>query len=407
MKATVRPAARNTRCTCGNKFELIHQKLGYACTSCKTSRPKKFVVDFFWGKKRQQIYSDKHGQPLDSYSRAFNIAVNIQNEIDDKTFDPSKYVKTELSKFSVSTLANRYVEERLAEIAPSYQSHWKRNIRLIPEHFGAQDIREVRKADIKGFLDFLRSKFTTHKGKTTLNILNDFKAFMNFCRTDYEVIDIVPPFPEVECEVPDWCWLERDVQIKAFNLVEQLYPKDAPIFALLFLQGIRPGEARALKCKDADIRVMRFNIIATFSDNVLRNRRKGKKAKPSLVPIHTEIQPYIISRIENNLPEAFLYFNPRTGKPYTRKALDRIWDIVRTKLGLNKKVRLYDATRHSVATQLTSSGTSIYTTSKVLGHSTAKTTERYSHEHVDAMRVEIGKLSLVQKAEVVELQKSS
>ena len=64
-------------------------------------------------------------------------------------------------------------------------------------------------------------------------------------------------------------------------------------------------------------------------------------------------------------------------------------------------LRLYDATRHSVASQLLNSGTTIPTISKILGHSSTKMTERYAHPDLESIRADLGKLNL--KGKVVEV----
>ena len=71
-----------------------------------------------------------------------------------------------------------------------------------------------------------------------------------------------------------------------------------------------------------------------------------------------------------------------------------IWDRVRRETNLPKKVRLYDATRHSVGSQLANSGESSFKIQNILGHTDIRTTEKYTHSNVDSLRATISKLSL-------------
>ena len=71
-----------------------------------------------------------------------------------------------------------------------------------------------------------------------------------------------------------------------------------------------------------------------------------------------------------------------------------IWDTVRDKAKIDKSLRLYDATRHSFASNLVNSGSTIYKVSKLLGHSSVKMTEKYSHSEVENLRTDINKLTL-------------
>ena len=76
---------------------------------------------------------------------------------------------------------------------------------------------------------------------------------------------------------------------------------------------------------------------------------------------------YIKNRVENNLPEAFVFVNPNSGLHYSKANLAKIWNNARIKAGLDKSIRLYDATRHSFASQLVNSGVSIFSISKLTG----------------------------------------
>ena len=57
---------------------------------------------------------------------------------------------------------------------------------------------------------------------------------------------------------------------------------------------------------------------------------------------------YIKDRVQNNLPEAYIFTNTNSGPVTTQETkLGRIWNAARDKAGLDKSIRLYDATRHS------------------------------------------------------------
>ena len=162
--------------------------------------------------------------------------------------------------------------------------------------------------------------------------------------------------------------------------------------------------ARALKCKDIDLRTQTITISATFSGSVYRQRRKGRKSRPSLIPIHPEMFDYVFHKVKDNHPEAFLFINPRSGNHYTQDAIFRLWRRVRTKAGIAKEdLRLCDATKHSYASQLAQSNTSLIKISKLLGHSSLRTTEKYIHQDVSGLRAEVAKISLKRKATVTRL----
>lgn len=121
-----------------------------------------------------------------------------------------------------------------------------------------------------------------------------------------------------------------------------------------------------------------------------------------------ELYDYLAERVANNLPEAFIFTNPRTGTHYTDSAIQRLWDSVRTKAGISKELRLYDASRHSFASQLCNSDISLLSVSRLLGHSSTKMTEKYAHSKIEKLRADMSTLSLKgDKAQVLSLNKKT
>jgi len=389
MKGVIRPISRQPNCpACNKKFQYI-QKLGYACPTCKTS-PKRFRIDIHFSGKRYFICSDKQGQALDSFQRALKLQSHIQTEIDNHTFDPSKYIKAEQKEYYVMNLCDKFLNFKIDSLAPSYQKDYKRMITLAKDYFKTIDVREIRKIDVINYKEHLDKNYE-FSGKTKKNILDLFKTFLNYCKNDLEIIDTVPAFPAVELKPFNFKWVVQEDQITLFVHVPD---EDKPIFAFLMLHGCRPSEARALKVRHVDLKTKTIMITATFSSSTYREQRKGKKSKPFTIPIHPESYDYIAERVKNNLPEAFLFDNPRTNAHYSLNTLDRIWGQVRDKAGLDKTLRLYDATRHSFASNLVNSDSTLYKVSKLMGHSTMKMTEKYAHPDIESLKVDVQKLTL-------------
>jgi integrase len=269
------------------------------------------------------------------------------------------------------------------------------------KYFGTKDVRDLRKLDIVNYSDYVRANYN-FGNKTLKNCLNLFKTFLLYLKNDLEILKVVPHFPAIEIGPPIINWLTPKVQKIVFNYIPD---QDKPIIAFLMLSGCRPGEARALKCRDVNLDQKTITISATFSDNIYRQKRKGRKSKSVTIPIHHEMFGYIKDRVENNLSEAYIFVNANTGLYYSKTKLGRIWDAVRDKAGLDKTIRLYDATRHSFASQLTNSGVSLLSVSRLLGHSDIRTTEKYSHGDIEKLKIDISNLSLKEK--LVKLTKQT
>lgn len=396
---------------CGKPFVEI-PKLGFLCFEHKTV-PTKLYVDLPWKGERIRVFSDTTGQVLDTYDRAEKIRERIESELEDHTFDPARYVTAEASKFWACNLLDRFQidkvgtergeadagKEKPCSVSPSYKKDYKRMIRIAKAFFGKQDVREIRKIHLIDYMKDCQEKYSW-KEKTLKNNMDLFKVFLNYLKNDLEIINKVPKFPEIEVPEPAVKWVHSNDQISLYELVAE---DDKPIIGFLMLHGCRPGEARAIKCKDVDPETQSLSIHATFSKNVYREKRKGKKAKPYVIAIHPESFDFIKNRVDNCHPEAFVFINPRTGRPYTMESILAVWEKVRAAGNISSELRLYDASRHSFASQLVNQNVSLNKVSKLLGHSNTKMTERYAHHELESLRTDLSLVSLKKRESVTRL----
>ncbi len=350
--------------------------------------PKRLFVDVYWKGERVKIYSNKAGQLLTSWDLARDIQGEVETAIKNKTFDPERYKQQKQTLFLCPVLLDRFLEDRKKHTAPS--THYPRYVTVLKELLKGKDVREIRKIDLINLKDDLEAKHEW-SAKTLKNFMDAMLAFMNYCHKDLELIPMVPSFPDIEVTEAVPRWVHTEDQLQLFTTVRD---EDKPIIGFLMLHGCRPGEARALKCRDVDLDADTITIHATFSTNVYREKRKGKKSKALPIPIHPEARSYLEQRKREALPDAWVFPNPRTGNVYTEAAIRRVWNRVKKALKVSG-IRLYDASRHSYASQLVNQGVSIYTVSKLLGHSSTRTTEKYAHADLKHLRDEIGKVSLL------------
>lgn len=383
---------------CQSKYTEI-KRLGFVCPEHQTT-PKRFYVDIYH-KKQHKFYSDKYGKVLSAYENARDFLKHINTEIDLGSFDPANYIKAEQEKFYVSNLLKGFCDHKLSgdRIAPSYIWQYKYYTEIARNYFSTTDVRDIRKIHIVNYQAHLNEEHNWGN-KTLKNCIDIFKTFLNYVKSDLEIINVVPHFPVIDIPLPETTWLSPKMQMAAFDCVPDI---DKPIIAFLMLTGCRPGEARALKCKDINLQSRSITIFATFSGTVYRRKRKGKKSKPLPIPIHPEIFEYVRHRVENNLPEAFV-FTSKSGDYYRETYLRCVWKNAKKDVGLPEALTLYEATRHSYANQLLDAGVALYKVSQLLGHSDIRTTEKsYIHRNFKALEAEISNISLKEK--VTKLKK--
>ena len=139
------------------------------------------------------------------------------------------------------------------------------------------------------------------------------------------------------------------------------------IVPMLLLSGARKREVLDAKWCDFD------NINNLWTIPLTKN---GKKR---ILPITKPLQ-----KILNQIPKdktPYLFASPLTLKPYI--SIYQSWNSARTKANL-KEVRMHDL-RHTYASALVNAKCSLYEVQVLLGHSTAKMTQRYAHLSNDAL----------------------
>ncbi len=387
------------KCPKCHKVFIHRERLGFICPDCLTV-PSRYYLDLYHEGQHYQIFSDRKGKILDAYSSVLFLQREISREIEGHSFDPSRYVRRKQAEFWTSPLLDRFLAYKIKDVAPSNQKDYRRHIELARKFFDFTDVREIRKMDIIKYKDILEKDFPRWSAKTLKNCLDQFRVFLRYCWRTLEILEGIPSMPEVQVPDSDFRWLDKETQIALFDHIP---PADFPIIAFMALHGIRPGEARALRLKDFDIEKGTFTVSSTFSGAEIREGRKGRGAKAITLPIHPEIMEIVTHRASQALPGAFLFINPRNGLPYSQNKLRRVWEAVRQSAGISRDLRLYDATRHSFASQLINAGTDISSVSRLLGHSSLKMTMKYAHHDVGKLKADLEKLSL---KKVVEIKKT-
>lgn len=373
MKGTIRTLEKCPVCT--GKFSAPR----LVCPSCLTTPKRVFISIYVAGYGKVRLFSDRQGRPLSSYDLADRVLTGIRYEIDQYIFDPTKYVKADVKRYLFETQIENFLADKDKEVekgnrANSYVRLLKcYNTHYYEPYFKAQDVREINTAKVKAFYNQLPKKSL----KYIKNIMDALEHFFNTLVQD-EVIERSPIFPEVKIDEKPPVWVDYYTQLK---IIKTIPKKDRPIFLFLAWQGVRPGEARALKVKDIDFKVGGVLIARTRSDNELKERTKGKHSK------WRAINPMLLGLLKRQcagkLPEAFVFTNTRTGDGYSESAFKRVWAPLKKHFPITP----YQTTRHSFASHLVKTGVHLNTIKDILGHTDIRTTLKYAHGDLENQRL--------------------
>ncbi|WP_243117021.1 site-specific tyrosine recombinase/integron integrase [Natranaerovirga hydrolytica] len=170
------------------------------------------------------------------------------------------------------------------------------------------------------------------------------------------------PRPKKEKKLPNV--LSKEEVINIINSLEN--EKHKTIMYLIYSAGLRVGEVVRLKLDDIDSKRMLIRI----------SQGKGRKDRYTILSELTlkQLRKYYILY----KPEQWL-FPGGNGKSFlTERSVQKIFEDACNKAKIKRKVTVHTL-RHSFATHLLEGGTDLRYIQELLGHTSSKTTEIYTH----------------------------
>jgi integrase/recombinase XerD len=149
-------------------------------------------------------------------------------------------------------------------------------------------------------------------------------------------------------------------------LVALINIKHKAMLGLIYSCGLRCGELIRLTMKDVDTK--RGLLIV----------RQAKGRKDRIVPLSLKTQELLSAYTALNPTKNYLFEGQKEGEPYDVRSLQNVLKQAVQKAGIEKPITLHWL-RHSYATHLLEDGTDLRYIQEILGHSSSRTTEIYTH----------------------------
>ena len=149
--------------------------------------------------------------------------------------------------------------------------------------------------------------------------------------------------------------------------------KHRAMLSLIYACGLRCGELLRLRPEHID----------AHRKLLLVKQSKGKKDR--VVPLSDKIIELLRVYYKTARPQVYLFEGQQPGEMYSERSLQQVLKLSCTKAGITKPVTLHWL-RHSYATHLLEAGTDLRYIQELLGHSSSKTTEIYTHVSTHAIQ---------------------
>jgi excisionase family DNA binding protein len=346
--------------------QKTRRRYGYG--NVRQRRPGgRWTIDFRdeCGKRKQKVI--RNAQTYD------DALLALEGEISD-AFSRKYGFREAARKVVFSDFAEKYLEDYAKPNKKSWKSdYYYLKAHLLP-HFGKRLLQEIRRSDVEGY----KSKRFKEKSKgSTVNrelaVLR--KIFNTAIDWDYlkeNPVARVTFFSEINNQRTRYLIGEEEA-----NLLSSAREPLRSILVLALNTGMRLGEILALKWSSVD--TGKTEIRLTFT----------KSNKIRVIPINPLVFSELTKLEVTGHHSDYVFLNPKTKRPYV--------DIGRAFAGACKRAKVkglrFHDLRHTFASRLIQQGADIITVKDLLGHSSVRMTERYTHSNSELKKKAVDKLA--------------
>ncbi len=315
----------------------------------------------YWGPDGKRV------QKVAKFSLTKEEAMFALQEERRRAFDKEYEVVRRSKQISFGELSARYIED----YAKTHKKSWKddeyRVKASMNPFFGDTKLRDITVPLIEGYM---RHRLEAGVSQPSVNRELTIMKKMFSLALDWELAD-KNPFSRVKFFKEAGRAKQRILELDEERALLTKCPDYLrPILFTALNTGMRRGEILGLRWADVDLAA---GILTA---------RETKNGKPRLIPLNDPLASELRG-IRATGPDSELVFpNPETGKPFVD--IKKSFKAACAELGIFD-LRFHDL-RHTYATRLVEAGADVATVRDILGHSSIKVTDRYTHSNLDRMK---------------------
>lgn len=235
--------------------------------------------------------------------------------------------------------------------------------------FIRKDLKKVTFEDVKDYLEHLNLK--KEKPSSVRRKISSLKSFYKFLyknnymdKKDYPLTKVA--YPKMEKKLPKFIYYNDLLEIINESTKDKDGVRDRLIIEMLYATGVRVSELINIKINDIDFNNRRIIVLG-----------KGNKERIVYYGEYAEevLKEYIKTHERKN--HNYLFVNSKGGQ-LTDRGVRYIIDNIMSKLSVKTHVTPH-VLRHTFATDMLNNGCDIKVVQELLGHSSLKATEIYTH----------------------------
>ena len=310
-----------------------------------------------------------------------------------KSFETGEAIKKEIKVYTLSQIFDMMIATLTAQgkaRPQDYKTVWDRHLK---NTFQNMIIPQIDHAVLNSFYTNLLKKKSVHSKKplssqTINHILNLLRKLIYWAIDNdlYQGINPLRSFMK-KMEITKYdnkkmAFFDKDSPDETKRLLESLKQKSPVVHDMAYLSlnaGLRLGEVLKLRVENVHVADKQLHVVWT----------KGKQYFHRFVPINDDLLDILKERCEGKEANDYVFTSDR-GKNFT--SLSKTFQRTIIDLKLNKPEtdsryrKSFHTLRHTYASKLVENGVDLYIVKELLGHSSIKLTERYSHLKDSAKR---------------------
>ena len=312
------------------------------------------------GRRSCKSTGKKHKKDATAFLLRFQ---RLQQEKEDQKFIPIK-----LFEFAFNFL--RYSEPYYTD---KTMRVYKTTFKYFKNHFGNIPLSEITTPEVESYLSIRLKNTSVYAARHDL--LNLSCAFNKAVRDGYLLKNPCKGIRKFKLPEKLPMFYSKEDFKKLISVIDEEDLKDLTIFAVN--TGLRQGELIALEWRQVDFE----QRIITLDNQT--HLTKGKSIRT--IPLNYSAHNILTQRLIKEKISEHNYIFTYKGEKIDQGFLSRYFKKFILAAGLNPKLNFHSL-RHSFASWLVQAGISIYTVSKLLGHSDIKTTQIYAHLRREDLR---------------------
>ncbi|SMB82663.1 Phage integrase, N-terminal SAM-like domain [Desulfonispora thiosulfatigenes DSM 11270] len=232
-------------------------------------------------------------------------------------------------------------------------------------------LEDITQEDIENYLYYLK-EIKHYQPISRKRVLGSMRSFFSYAyKSQWCSQNVTARLEPIKCQQKERHYLsEEEVNLFVAAIKHDLVRLVAQT---LYYTGMRISECLNLKVEDVNL-----------EDNLIHIRH-GKGNKDRFVPINSKLKKLLVDYNENWKVVSEYFFATRISGTLSPTRVAKVFRETTGALGWKKKVTAH-ILRHSFASKLVKNDVHLVKISKLLGHSSLKTTSIYVHSHMDDLK---------------------